>query len=177
LIYLDDERRGRFLAFLYPDKYPDDAYHMLQSMNAFKSGGALGRGLGGSLQKHAFLPEAHTDFIYAVLGEELGVVASFLVLALFIGYFVCGLTIALRARDVFGRYLALGVSLIVLIQAFFNIAVVSGCVPTKGLPLPFISYGGSSLLISMVLTGLLLSVAQHADQDDQSKPSEWVDAT
>ncbi len=165
MIAHDPERLGRFLAFMQPDKYPEDAYHMLQSQNAFKLGGALGRGLGESLQKHAFLPEAHTDFIYAVLGEELGVVASFLVMVLFVGYFICGLTISIRARDPFGRYLAAGISLMVLLQAMFNIAVVTGCVPTKGLPLPFISYGGSSMLISMALTALLLSIAQHADQD------------
>jgi cell division protein FtsW len=180
MIALDDERRGRFLAFLYPDKYPDDAYHMLQSLKAIISGGGLGRGLGESLQKHAFLPEAHTDFIFAVLAEELGVVASFLVLALFLGYFVCGLTIAMRARDPFGRYLAAGISILMLLQATFNIAVVTGCVPTKGLPLPFISYGGSSMLISMVLTAVLLSIAQHADVDDggsgSGREAGWLDA-
>ena len=160
------ERLERILAFLWPDKYPDQAYHLAQSKIAFIMGGPFGVGLGNSMQKHSYLPEAHTDFILSIIAEELGFVATTLVVLLFVGFFVCGLTISSRATEPFGRLLGFGVTLMIGLQAAINIGVVTGCLPTKGLPLPFISYGGSSLMISVVMCSVLLSIAQHTEEDD-----------
>jgi cell division protein FtsW len=121
-------------------------------------GGFSGTGLGQGLQKRYYLPEAHTDFIFAIIGEELGLMASLLVVLLFALFFASGLVVVDRARDPFGRYLALGIILMITLQAAFNLAVVTGVVPTKGLALPFISYGGSSMLVSMAMVGILLNV-------------------
>ena len=119
-------------------------------------------GLGQSLQKKFYLPEAHTDFIFAIIGEELGLAASVGVVLLFTGYFICGLLISYRARDMFGRLTAFGITLMITLQAVINIGVVTGCLPTKGLALPFISFGGSSMVISVAMTGILVNVAMHA---------------
>ncbi|NNJ71268.1 MAG: FtsW/RodA/SpoVE family cell cycle protein, partial [Kiritimatiellales bacterium] len=110
--------------------------------------------------KYHFLPEAHTDFIFPIIGEELGLVASLAVVLMYIVLFVLGLRIALKARDDFGRLLAYGITLMLSIQALINFAVVTGCVPTKGLALPFISYGGSCLLVACVMVGILINIAQ-----------------
>ena len=158
----DDVRRGRILAFLMPDKYPAAAYQLGQSMEAFTMGGFWGVGLGESMQKQFFLPEAHTDFILAIIGEELGLVVTCLVLALFAGFLVCGMVISLQAPDLFGRLLGTGFTLMTTIQAVINVGVVTGCLPTKGLPLPFISYGGSSLLMSMIAVGVLVNIGRQA---------------
>lgn len=165
----DPVRLARILAFLWPDKYPDQAYHLGQSKIAFIMGGGLGVGLGNSMQKRLYLPEAHTDFILSIIGEELGFGATFLVLLLFMGIFVCGMTISSRADDLFGRLLAFGLTMMISFQAAINIGVVTGCLPTKGLPLPFISYGGSSMVISVVLIGMLLSVAQYGNKGEATR--------
>ncbi len=157
----DEVRRGRILAFLMPDKYPAAAYQLHQSMEAFTLGGFWGVGLGESLQKQYFLPEAHTDFILAIIGEELGLVVTCLVIALFAGFLICGMVISLQAPDLFGRLLGTGFTLMTTIQAAINVGVVTGCMPTKGLPLPFISYGGSSLLMSMMAVGVLVNIARQ----------------
>ena len=163
----DPVRMGRILAFLMPEKYPAAAFQLGQSKVAFVLGGFGGCGLGESIQKRFYLPEAHTDFILAIIGEELGLVATVLVVALFAGVFACGMTIASRARDLYGRLLATGLTLTLVLQAVINVGVVTGCMPTKGLPLPFISYGGSSLVASTIAVGILISIARQGIPDDR----------
>lgn len=172
------ERMGRIMAFINPEAFPEDAYHLRQSLNAFILGGKWGVGLDDSLQKHFYLPEAHTDFILAIIGEELGVVATMLVVALFVGLMVCGMIISLRSNDMFGRLLGFGLSMSIGLQAAINVGVVTGCLPTKGLPLPFISAGGSSLVISVASVGILMNIARHISGDVNDSHSRAIkDAT
>jgi|WetSurMetagenome_2_1015567.scaffolds.fasta_scaffold00069_31 cell division protein FtsW len=155
-------RLKRIITFLDPWKDPQGAgFQLTQSFIAFGSGGLQGVGLGESKQKLAFLPEVHTDFIFSLIGEELGFIGAAIVVALFLLLFFRGFMIARRTEDPFAYYLATGVSLMIAVQAVVNFAVVTGLAPTKGLPLPFISYGGSSLLISLVGVGLLMNVSTH----------------
>jgi cell division protein FtsW len=135
---------------------------LLQSLIAVGSGGFTGVGLMESKQKLFYLPEAHTDFIFAVISEELGFLGALAVIALFVVYGWRGLRTAFAAPDGFGRLLALGITAMVLCQALINFAVVLGMVPTKGIPLPFVSYGGSSLLVMLLATGVLLNIGQQA---------------
>lgn len=158
----DPVRAGRVLAFMNPEKYPKAAYHLQQSEQAFTLGGPWGVGLGESLQKHFYLPEAHTDFILAIIGEELGLAATILVVLLFAGFLACGTLISMRAPDNVGRLMGMGFTLMTSMQAAINIGVVTGCLPTKGLALPFISYGGSSLIVSIMMVGALLNIARQA---------------
>lgn len=156
-------RQARLLAFLDPASDPQGAgFQLLQSLIAVGSGGFTGVGLMESKQKLFYLPEAHTDFIYAVICEELGFIGAMIVIALFVVYGWRGMRAALAAPDGFGRLLALGITAMVLSQALINFAVVLGMVPTKGIPLPFISYGGSSLLVMLLATGVLLNISQQA---------------
>ncbi len=140
----------------------DPGYHVRQSKIAVGSGGVTGLGLMQGKQKLLFLPEAHTDFIYAVVGEELGLVGSTVLLGLFMVVLWRGLQLVRKAPDEFGRYLALGVTSMVVVQALMNMSVVLGLAPTKGIPLPMISYGGSSLLSTLVSMGMLLSVSEQS---------------
>ena len=161
---MNSERMGRIMAFLNPQKYEQgEAWQLVNSLRAFANGGQngwwRGQGFGNSMQKYHYLPEAHTDFIFPILGEELGLLAALAVVLLYLALFVLGLRIAFKARDDFGRFIAFGITLMISIQALINFAVVTGCVPTKGLALPFISYGGSSLLISGVMVGILVNIA------------------
>ena len=159
----DPVRRSRIVAFLNPEQYAQTySFQLLSAINAFIAGGPLGVGLGGSIQKHYYLPEAHTDFIFAIIGEELGIVATLAVVLMFAGIFFCGLRISLRAPDTFGRILAFGLTMMITLQAVINIGVVIGLLPTKGLPLPFISAGGSSLIVSLLEIGVLYNIALHA---------------
>lgn len=155
-------RRRRILAFLNPwsDQY-GSGFQMIQSFVAFNEGGWFGRGLGEGQQKLFYLPEAHTDFIFSVVGEELGLVGVLFVIGLFGFFCYRGLRIALRAPDAFGRYLAIGCTVLISLEAVLNMGVVLGMLPTKGLPLPFISYGGSSLTVSLLAVGLLLNVSSY----------------
>ena len=137
---------------------------MMQSLIAVGSGGFSGVGLMESKQKLFYLPEAHTDFIYAVICEELGYIGAMLVIALFLVYGWRGLRAAFAAPDGFGRLLALGITALVLSQTLLNFAVVLGMVPTKGIPLPFVSYGGSSLLVMLLATGVLLNISQQVTE-------------
>jgi cell division protein FtsW len=156
-------RQARLMAFLNPDSDPQGAgFQLLQSLIAVGSGGFTGLGLMESKQKLFYLPEAPTDFIYAVICEELGFIGAMLVIALFAVYGWRGLRAAFGAPDNFGRLLALGVTALVLSQTLINFAVVLGMVPTKGIPLPFVSYGGSSLLVMLLATGVLLNISQQA---------------
>ena len=162
LIFQNPERMSRILAFLDPQKYEQDkAWQLINSLRAFASGDVAGVGFGNSMQKYHYLPEAHTDFIFPIIGEELGLIASLVVVFMYVILFALGLRISMNARDDFGRFLAFGITLMITIQALINFAVVTGCVPTKGLALPFISYGGSSLLVSGIMIGILVNIA-HA---------------
>ena len=145
-------------------------YQAKQSFYALADGGLLGVGLTNSKQKFFHLPEHHTDFIFAIVGEELGLAASVGVVAMFLLFFICGVRISFRAPDKFGRLLGLGLTLIISLQALINIGVVTGSLPTKGLPLPFISFGGSSMLVSLAMVGILVNIARQigttpADED------------
>jgi cell division protein FtsW len=163
LIVISPYRLKRILSFLAPEEDPLGAgFQLLQSLIAVGSGGMTGRGLMGGLQKLFYLPEPHTDFIYAVIAEELGLIGATLTLVAFAMITWRGLRVAGRAPDRFGAFLAIGLTGMVAVQAFVNLSVVLGLVPTKGIPLPFVSSGGSSLLINLVGMGILLNVSQHA---------------
>lgn len=156
-------RWKRVVAFLDPWKEAQGSgFQLVQSFIALGSGGLRGVGLGESKQKLAFLPEVHTDFIFSLIGEELGFIGTVLVVVLFFVLFLRGIAIAQKTEDTFSYYLAYGVSMMIAIQAVINFAVVTGMVPTKGLPLPFISYGGSSMTVNMMAVGLLLNVSRSA---------------
>ena len=158
-----DYRRRRMTVFLNPWEDPlGDGFQVIQSLIAVGTGGVFGRGLMGGVQKLFYLPYPHTDFIYSVIGEELGLAGSTIVLACFCVIAWRGLRTAVRAPDRFGALLALGLTAMVTVQAFFNISVTLGLLPTKGIPLPFVSFGGSSLLVSMIGMAILLNVSQHA---------------
>ncbi|MFN3467131.1 MAG: putative lipid II flippase FtsW, partial [Candidatus Brocadiales bacterium] len=168
LIHQAAYRKARILSFLDPWNDASGAgYHIIQSWIALGSGGPLGDGLGKGYQKLFFLPECSGDFIFATLGEELGFAGTFSVVLLFALLAWQGLRVALRASEPFGQVLALGLTLMLCYQAAFNMAVVLGCVPTKGIPLPFISSGGSSLLLSMAAVGLLLNVSRHCPEKER----------
>lgn len=153
------ERMGRLAAFLHPQNYKDDAgLQQLQALIAWGSGGMEGLGLGNGRQKMLYLPYAHTDFIFPIIGEELGLRFSLLVILLFVVIVVCGVMIALHARDRFGLLLACGVISLLALQAAVNMGVTTSLLPNKGLPLPFISYGGSNLVACMLGVGLLLNI-------------------
>jgi cell division protein FtsW len=155
-------RQERILAFLHPEETAQGAgFQLMQSLIAVGSGGFSGVGLMESRQKLFFLPEAHTDFIYAVICEELGFIGGAIVLGLFAIYAWRGLRAAMRAPDEFGSFLALGITVMIVSQALVNLAVVLGMMPTKGIPLPFVSYGGSSLFVSLLATGVLLNIGQQ----------------
>jgi len=156
-------RRRRLLAFLDPWADPrGDGFHIIQSIIAVGTGGVFGKGLMNGVQKLYYLPEPHTDFIFAVIAEEKGLVGATLVLACFGVIAWRGLRTALRAPDGFGAYLALGITMMLVLQALVNISVVLGLLPTKGIPLPLVSSGGSSLLINLLGVGVLLNISQHA---------------
>ena len=156
-------RRRRLLAFLHPWDDPlGDGFQLIQSLIAVGTGGLWGRGVMNGVQKLFYLPEPHTDFIYSVISEELGLIGATAVLLCFCVVTWRGYRVARRAPDTFGSFLALGLTTMIAVQAFINISVVLGLLPNKGLPLPFVSFGGSSLLINLVSMGILLNVSQHA---------------
>ena len=164
LVAAEPYRRRRILAFLNPWEHERGAgFQIIQSYIAFHSGGFFGQGLGEGKQKLFYLPEAHTDFIFSVVGEELGLFGTLIVLSLFLVWLYRSFRIAWRAPDLFTSYLALGISLLVGIQVIFNVGVVMGLLPTKGLPLPFVSYGGTSLMISLFAVGLLLNISSRCE--------------
>ena len=151
----------RIKAFLSPFEYRyDDGYQISESLMSFGAGGLHGVGIGDSRQKLFFLPEAHTDFIAAIIGEELGFVGVCAVVAAFLLLLQRGLRASFRAADDYGTYLALGITMFIALQAFTNLAVALGLVPTKGLVLPFVSYGGSALLVNCAAVGILLNVSR-----------------
>jgi cell division protein FtsW len=160
-------RLMRFLSFIFRDAYPDAAYQLTQSETSFALGGLWGRGYMNSVQKLNFLPEAHNDFIFAILGEEMGLIATLGVVFLFVLLMLFGLSISRRAPDRFGCLLAFGMTMLLSLEAFINIGVVTGCLPTKGLALPFMSAGGSSMISSLVAVGILLNVSRHIETADE----------
>jgi cell division protein FtsW len=161
-IWIEPYRRARFFSFLNPGGDPQGVgYQTFQGIMGLGSGGFLGVGIGHGVQKVNYLPEAHTDMIFATIGEELGLLGASLVIAAYIAFAYAGLRIALRCRDPFGKRLAAGVTTLVCGQAFINLAAVLGVAPLTGITLPFISYGGSSLVVSLAAVGVLLNIAGH----------------
>ena len=164
LIFHVSWRRDRVLAFLNP--YADRqkaGFHIIQSLIAVGTGGVTGMGLMEGKQKLFYLPEPHTDFIFASMAEELGLVGSVFVVSLFAVLLWRGMRASGRSEDVFGRYLAVGITSMVVLQALINISVVLGMMPTKGIPLPLVSYGGSSLFVTLACVGVLLNITKQAD--------------
>jgi cell division protein FtsW len=163
LIMAADYRRVRFLSFLHPWEDPQNTgYQLIQSLLALGSGGLAGVGLGASRQKWEYVPNAHTDFIFSILGEELGLVGEIVVLVALIALVIAGIRIAAQARDVFGRLLAAGIVSWFGLQTLVNLGAVTGLLPITGVPLPFVSYGGSSLVVSLAAVGILVSVARSS---------------
>jgi cell division protein FtsW len=157
-------RLRRLEIFLNPGSDPQGAgFHITQSLIAVGTGGITGLGLMEGKQKLFYLPEPHTDFIYAVAAEELGLIGAIFIAVLFFIFAWRGFRVALRTRDAFGRFLACGVTTMIVLQAFFNMSVVLALLPTKGIPLPFISYGGSSLFMMLASVGVLLNISQQAE--------------
>jgi cell division protein FtsW len=161
----NENRMTRVVAFLNPDQHREGkGFQQYQATIALGSGGLTGVGLGDGRQKYGYVPENHTDFILSIIGEELGLIATLGVVLAFLGIGLSGVYIASHACDRFGMMLATGITFLITLQAFINIGVVTMVLPNKGLPLPFVSYGGSSLLIMMTCVGVMLSVARHAHE-------------
>ncbi|MDD5198779.1 MAG: putative lipid II flippase FtsW [Terrimicrobiaceae bacterium] len=156
------ERMARFLAFLHPEQYRlTEGLQQWQALIAIGSGGIHGLGLGNGRQKMLYLPEAHTDFIFPMIGEELGLVFTLLVVASYLVICVCGFLVAMNARDRFGMLLAFGFITTILLQAAVNIGMTTSLLPNKGMPLPFISFGGSNLMICLFMVGVLINIHRH----------------
>lgn len=161
-MFLEDYRRERLLAFFNGSSESGGFnFQINQSLIALGSGNILGLGLGNSVQKYSYLPEAQTDFIFAIIGEELGLIGTILIVVLFLLFAFFGIRICLKTNDYYGRVLAAGLTSIITVPAIINIAVVIGLIPVTGLTLPFISFGGSSLLLSMVSVGVLLNISRQ----------------
>ena len=158
----------RLANFIDPERDPDGYYQVLQSLYGMGNGGLLGVGLGNSMQKEQYLPEPHTDFVFSVIGEEMGLVGTLAVLGLFAAFSFYGLRIGARAGDAYSFLVAVGITAMISIYALLNIGVVIGVLPTTGLPLPFVSYGGSSLLGNMAGVGILLGIARTAPGQQES---------
>jgi cell division protein FtsW len=157
-------RLNRILAFLDPFADPQGkGFHMIQSLIAVSTGGITGVGLMEGKQKLFYLPEPHTDFIFAVTAEELGLLGCVIIVALFAIFLWRGVRTALRTQDTFGRFLVVGITCMVVVQAFVNISVVLGMLPTKGIPLPFVSYGGTSLFMTLACVGVLLNITKQVE--------------
>ncbi|MBI4862009.1 MAG: putative lipid II flippase FtsW [Candidatus Riflebacteria bacterium] len=178
LIYAEPYRVRRLVAFADPWSDPGGAgYQIIQSLMAMGSGGVAGVGIGQGLQKLKHLPFVSTDFIFAVVGEEMGMIGGIVVIILFIGVLYRGVRITLRAPDLFGMFLAFGITVAIGLQALLNLMVVMGLMPTTGIPLPFISAGGSSLVCMMASAGVLLSISRAAETDSLSRLSRrWSQA-
>jgi cell division protein FtsW len=162
-------RLERVVTFVDPWKYAQESgYQLVHSLYAIGSGGFWGLGIGKSREKLFYLPDSHTDFIFAILAEELGFLGVITVISLFAILIIRGLIISLRAQDTFGAYLAMGLTALIGLKAIINMAVVSGLMPTKGLSLPFLSYGGSSLLVNMIAVGILLNISSNTQQPKET---------
>ena len=168
------ERVGRLMAYMHPEKYPAEAFQGLQGLIALGSGGVEGLGLGNGRQKMMYLPFAHTDFIFPVIGEELGLRVTLAVVFAYILFILCGAVIAMRARDRFGMLLGFGVTVIIALQAAINIGVTTSLLPNKGLPLPFISYGGTNLVFCLLGVGILVNIYRNGVTDKEVKSGAVV---
>ena len=157
-----------------PDGGGNAAYQVKQSILAFVNGGVSGVGLNNSIQKHFYLPEAHTDFIFAIVGEEFGMVGTMAVVLLFVVILICGIWIAFKAPDRLGRLIAFGLTLMLVFQAAFNVGVVIGALPTKGLALPFISYGGTNMLTALISIGILINIGRHIEEVEYDAHAQMV---
>jgi len=163
-IILEPYRLKRLLAFSNPWADPlDTGYHIIQSLYALGSGGLFGVGLGRSREKFLYLPEPHTDFIFAILGEELGFIGTITVILLFFLFAWRGFKVAISAPDIYGSILAAGLTTMIIMQALMNIAVVTASMPVTGIPLPFISFGGSALIFTLAGVGILLNISRYVN--------------
>ena len=164
-IFSSDYRRARMLNFIDPWKdAAGDGYQLIQSFYALGAGGITGLGLGESRQKILYMPEPHNDFIFSIIGEELGLVGCLFIIGLFLFLIWRGVRVAIKARDTYGKLLAVGITSIIAVQAIINIAVVTGSMPVTGVPMPFISYGGTSLVINLMAMGILLNISSQIEQ-------------
>jgi cell division protein FtsW len=176
-LWHDPMRSKRIFSWLYLEEHKTGVgYQAYQAMLSLGAGGWTGLGLGNGRGKMGFVPEHHTDFILSIIGEELGLVATLLIVVGFIAIMICGICIALNSRDTFGLLLGCGITFLIGFQAFINIGVVTSALPNKGLPLPFISYGGSNLLIMLTSVGLLLSIARGPRVTEAMPVSAVVEA-
>ena len=170
MILTNSERLGRIMAFLKPESYQlSSGYQLANSLRAFSEGKLFGVGFGGSLQKYDYLPEAHTDFIFPIIGEEFGLVGCLSVVILYIILFFLGINTSKNSYNTFGKFLGYGISLMIVIQVVINLFVVTGLAPTKGIALPFISYGGSSILSSSIMIGILLNISLDAERSSKKR--------
>lgn len=166
LILMESYRLQRLTSFLDPWADPSgDSYQLIQSLYALGSGGLFGVGLGNSRQKALFMPEPHNDFIFAIIGEELGLIGCVAIISIFIFIVIKGTYIAVKARDNYGYLLAIGIISVIAIQAIINIAVVTGSMPVTGVPMPLISYGGTSLVFNLCAIGILLNISRQSKED------------
>jgi cell division protein FtsW len=174
-IKLMPERMGRFLAFLHPELYPADAYQTQQGLIALGAGGISGLGLGNGRQKLLYLPFAHTDFIFPVVGEELGLAGTLGVVLMYVLFIMAGVSIAVKARDRAGLLFGMGVVMMIAIQAAVNLGVTTQLLPNKGMPLPFISYGGSNLLFCMAGVGVLINIYRQGVSDQEEHQMQQLE--
>ncbi|SHI17757.1 stage V sporulation protein E [Clostridium intestinale] len=166
-IFSEEYRKARLLNFINPWNDPaGNGYQLIQSFLALGSGGITGLGLGQSRQKTLYMPEPHNDFIFSIIGEELGLIGCLFIIALFGILIWRGITIAIKAKDTYGTLLAVGITSVIAVQAIINIAVVTGSMPVTGVPLPFISYGGSALVINMTAMGILLNISRQTEKSE-----------
>ncbi len=169
------ERQGRLLAFMHPDQYEKtEGHQQFMSLIAFGSGGIEGLGLGNGRQKMSYLPYAHTDFIFPVIGEELGLRVTLIIVFCYLLILTAGTLIALNAKDRFGMLLGFGCTLMVGLQALVNIGVTTSLLPNKGLPLPFISYGGSNLFFCLICVGILINIYRQGKEERGSGQTEMM---
>lgn len=167
LIFIESYRLKRLTSFLNPwADTSGDSYQLIQSLYALGSGGLFGVGLGNSRQKALFMPEPHNDFIFAIIGEELGLIGCIFIICLFIFIAIKGTSIAVKARDNYGYLLAIGIISVISIQAIINIAVVTGSMPVTGVPMPLISYGGTSLVFNLSAIGILLNISRQGKEEE-----------
>lgn len=163
-------RMRRMMNFTNPWKDPaGDGYQLIQSFYALGAGGITGLGLGQSRQKTLYMPEPHNDFIFAIIGEELGLIGCICIITLFIIFIWKGIKVAMKARDTYGTLLAVGITSVIAVQSLINIAVVTGSMPVTGVPLPFISYGGTSLVINMAAMGILLNISRQIEGKEDTE--------
>jgi cell division protein FtsW len=165
---LEPYRMKRLMSFTNPWKDPiGDGYQLIQSFYALGAGGVTGLGLGQSRQKTLYMPEPHNDFIFSIIGEELGLIGCICIITLFIIFIWRGISVAMKARDTYGTLLAIGITSVIAVQSLINIAVVTGSMPVTGVPLPFISYGGTSLVINMTAIGILLNISRQIEGKEE----------